>query len=410
MLITKNQFNKIEEIIVYLFGFFFFLDFEVSKLFLYPFGIILILRYFIFKEKLDCGNKNIKYLLISFVCFGVFWNFLAGMSYKPARSFLKISQWIMVVFYLYPVFEKNIEIFKKFILFIILSLAIVFFKTSNQFILNPIERALGFNGISMTGFAGMMAGNIALAFILGKDSWEKKIIYILIYIMSFSLIVFTQMRGALLGMLIGNFCIIFFSMRFKIFIITSVVSTLLIVGCLKGISIPQIERFKTTFNTEENADNESNALRIVMWKNAIWRMKKHPILGSGTKYNEKLFDEYSAQMPENDENEKYLKSIMVIGGFNDAHNMYLNTFVDNGIFSIFHLVIWFVMVPVMFFKNLKLQDKFLRALNIGIGGYFISFYMAGMTWTIWRGNWTLMSYWTMFSVMLYITYGKKEIN
>lgn len=405
--IDKKKFETLEEIIAYFFSISFFLDFDIAKIFPGVMLGIIILRYILFKEKLDCGNEKIKKFFLFFLIFGLIWNFLGSMNYRPSRNYLKIMRWIVLPFYFYPILIEKKEILNRVLSFGAFSFMILFIKSGIQYSnLNPWERVSGINGIDITGFSGMYVSNFALGFVLYEEKIWKKIVFSFLYCMGVLLIIFTQMRSALIGLIIGNILILFSHLKLKTILIVISFTVSIFLFSLKE-NITELSRFKTTFNTEKNISNESNLIRIELWKNAIWRIKQHPVLGSGTNYDKKLFDEYSLNMPENTETEKYIKSRIIEDKYNDSHNMYLNGVSDNGIFFLCHLILWFGIIPYLILKNKIIENKFFKNLNSIILGNMGSYYFIGLTWAIWRGIWSPMFFW-MNIVLLLFLYSKEN--
>lgn len=406
----REKFSKIEEIILYLMGLSLFLDFKYSKI-LVPVVIVdLIYRKIVFKEKLNCGNENIKKFIIWFVVIGVFWNFLGGMSYKPARNFLKISRYIPFLFFLYPIFQEKKECLNKFLACSLISYIILLFKIMKEFdYMKPGIRVSGFEGISTTGDIGAIVALFSFGIFLKEEKYLRKIIYFLIFLSGIFITIATQGRAPLLSIGVGSAILLFLEILSKLNI-KKILLMILLLSSILLISIKIIpknysNRFKTTFNTEKTVNNASNGLRIEMWKIGLKRIKENPILGSGTKYDkENLFRKFSEELPENTEAEKNYKYQLLNYGFNDAHSMYINAVVDNGVYVLALFIIWFGIPIYLLFKHKEaLLDKYF----LGSLGGLSAILIIGAFWMLWRTP-EQMYFWILYSIMLSSAYKKEK--
>ncbi|MHA4988126.1 O-antigen ligase family protein [Cetobacterium somerae] len=406
----RESYYKLEEFLLYLIGLCLFLDFEYTKI-LVPIVVIdLIVRKIFFKESLNCGNENIKKFIIWFLIIGVFWNFLGGMSYKPARNFLKISRYISFVFFLYPLFQENKKYLNRFLLCTLGSYLILLIKVIKEY--KPWVRVEGFEGISTTGDVASIVSLFSFGLFLKEKKIIKKIIYFIIYISGIFVTIATKGRAPLLSIATGTFilfCLEIYS-NFSLKKIASILG-LLIIGTFIGINyLPEntTDRFKTTFHTEKTDENSSNGLRIEMWKIGLKRVKENPIFGSGTKYDkDNLFKKFTERLPENSEVEKKYKNYLLNLGFNDAHNMYINAMVDNGIYTLALLIMWFGIPIHLLIKCCK--ERVLNGYYLGSIGGVISILIIGLFWMFWRTP-EQMYFWVLYSIMLASVYRKEEIE
>lgn len=411
-MISREKFQKIEEGILYLFGLSLFLNYEITKALITVIIIVLILRKMLFKEKLNCGNEKIKNFLLFYIIFGTIWNFLGGMSYKPARSFLKMARYIPFLFFMYPIVENKRDTLKKFGICCLVSYLYLFQKVLVQFVSEKYYRVSGIEGINVTSVVASIVGSFTFSFLLNERDILKKIGYLIIYLSSFFVLVATKGRGALVALILMTIVTsgIYIYEKINVKNVLIGLLSILVIGSLSYKQIPQdsIHRFKTTFNTEQTGDNTSNYLRIEMWKSAIWRVKQKPILGYGTKYDPKdMFRVYAENMPETTSTERYFKDIL-LKSFDDAHSMYLNALVDNGIFILSLIVIWFLIPSYMFFMNIrkiKKKDIFIGTI-CGLGSFLIQ----GLFWPIWRKP-DQMYFWIFFTILCILSFeeGKEEI-
>ncbi|SJZ57440.1 O-antigen ligase [Cetobacterium ceti] len=411
MFLSRERFNKLEEFVGYLFGLSFFVNFKFSKDLVTVMVVLMVLRYVLFKEKLNCGDEKIKKFLYFFLFGGLIWNYFAGMSFVPVRQYLKIMRWVILPFYFYPVMLRDKKYIYKFMVPFLFGGVLSFFKSGYEFMKSPWTRVQGFDGVPSTGFGGMVLGNIGIGILLCKEKIKEKILGLIILGLGLGLIVFTQMRGALIGLIIGSIIIGVFEINWKKLLIGLGIILVILGVTFKNIEHSRLQRFTTTFDMEKNSGNSSNYTRILLWENGIWRIKKHPIMGSGTNNDKKLFLEYAQTLPENTPFEKYMKYNLIDNEFSDTHNMYINAISDNGIFSLVQFFIWFIFSPYLLLKNLKINDKNLKMINLICGGVLSAYYFSGLTWSVWRNKWTPMIFWICFTGIVYI-YGKlkEELN
>ncbi|MGL5413924.1 O-antigen ligase family protein [Cetobacterium sp.] len=410
---NRERFYKIEEILLYILGLCLFLNFEYTKFLVLLIIIDLIIRKVLFKEELNCGNENIKKFIIWFLIIGMFWNFLGGMNYKPARNFLKISRYIPLLFFLYPLFEKSKKYLERFLLFSLGSYLILLVNVIKEYdYTKPWIRVEGFEGISTTGDIGSIVSLFSFGLFLKEKKIIKKIIYFIIYISGIFVTIATKGRAPLLSIATGTFillCLEIYS-NFSFKKIVSILG-LLIIGTFIGLSyLPEntIDRFKTTFHTEKTDKNTSNGLRIEMWKIGIKRVKENPIFGSGTKYDkENLFRKFVEELPDNTEVDRNYKYQLLNLGFNDAHNMYINAAVDNGIYVLSLLIIWFGIPSYLLFKSYK--DVILNKYYLSSLGGIIAILIVGAFWMFWRTP-EQIYFWVLYSIMLISVYRKEEIE
>ena len=411
-MIKKEKFNKIEEVVLYILGLSIFLDYKFTKMLVAVVIILLFLRKILYKEKLECGNENIKKLIFFYIVVGTVWNFLGGMSYKPARNFLKMARYIPFLFFMYPILKRDKEKLKKFLLCSLISYGILFQKVIKEFIgfQYPWERAVGFEGISVTGDIGAMVSVFSFGLFIDEKKWIKKIIYLIVFLSGIFITIATQGRAPLLSILLGTGFIIILEIYSKINLkkLSIVIGLILMVSFIGIKIIPENykERFETTFKTDKTIENTSNGLRIEMWKIGLKRIKENPILGSGTKYDkDNLFRKFALELPEETEVDKNYKYQLLNLGFNDAHSMYINAVVDNGIFVIVLFILWFGVPGYLYLKYYKVLEE--KKYFLGSLGSIISFLTIGGFWMMWRMQ-EQMYFWIFMSILLVSVYSQRE--
>ena len=405
--ITREQYNRLEEIVLYVFGLSLFINEKLMSNLPFLMIAFLIIRKFVYKEKLECGNERLKKFLIFFLVVGTCWNFIGGMSYKPARAFLKMERYLVLVFYIYPMVKREKKILRNFLIVSILGYLYLLKVVVVQYFQN-IDRVPGIEDVNTTGLIGAVVGSIAGSMAIGEEKTLKKIGYTLLLVSGIFVTIATKGRGPLVSIFVALFfslvIYIFVKKKFKNILITILIGILTLTLFYKTIPQEKLNRFNNIFNTEQSVNNSSNGLRVEMWKNAIWRAKQKPIFGSGTKFDkDKLFQKYIENMPEETNVQKYYKGMMR-KNFDDAHNMYLNALVDNGAFILMLLILWFGIPGYLLFKIKDIEDKNMPiAYIIGI----ISFEAQGLFWPIWRKP-NQSIFWTLLALAVVLTLRKEE--
>lgn len=402
MRISREHYNKIEEGLLYLIGLSLFISYDISKILASVTILVLIGRKILYKEPLECGNENIKKFIIGYVLIGIVWNFIGGMSYKPVRNFLKMARYMPFVFFIYPLFQKKKEFFNRFLICGLGSYLILLEKVLSEYKKNPFGRVWAFEGVNPTGTIGAMVGIFSFGLFISEKNILKKIGFLTIYLSGIWVTVATQGRAPLVGALLGTGLIILlelysnFNIKKMLFLFIAIL--ILVVGGLKAIPPQKLARFKTAFNTEKTVENHSNGLRLEMWKVGIKRVTENPIFGSGTKFDrENLFKKFVEELPEKTEADKNYKYQLLNLGFNDAHSMYINAAVDNGIYVISLLILWFLIPGYLVIKNIKrLADK--RYLLGSVAG-IVAYLTVGAFWMLWRTP-EQMYFWILFTILL----------
>ncbi|MGL4999115.1 MAG: O-antigen ligase family protein, partial [Cetobacterium sp.] len=242
-----------------------------------------------------------------------------------------------------------------------------------------------------------MVSLFSLGYLLKEEKIKIQILNFLIYFSGIYIFTKTQGRSQLLAFMIGSFLLLGYNFVKKINKRKSILMILIILigvaGSYKLIPQQNKSRFLTSLNTEKTVENVSNALRIEMWKIAIQRIKKNKWLGSSTQYKNQDFQYFVEKMPEKDNTDLILKSTLKYGGFNDAHNIYLNIIVENGIFSLAIFILWLIPIYTFFKKNKK---KLLMASY----GAMLGFLIIGLFWNIWEDKSTSLLFYIIISITI----------
>lgn len=390
--INKEKYLRLKEIVLYLFGISFFTNFDIAKMILQVMAVFLLGDIFYFKERLDCGSEKLKKFILFLVIGGVIWNFCADFDYRAARAYFKINRYFIIVFYIYSLVKYKKEILDKFIITLLISYLFLFLQgVKFYFDYQPLgqKRFDSFeNSYMVTSLIATVLGVISFAQILSEKSKKSKLFFLILLGSSIFIITISQTRAALIALIGGMGVVILFTKNIKIIISTIILGIILLIGFFQT---DYSTRFKeNTFNTKIELSNMSNGLRVEMWKNAIWRIKQHPIMGSGTKQGYELFEEYVENMPEETETQRIYKETFE-NGFDDAHSMYLNGLTDSGIFFVLQLFFILVSIPYILLKNKNYKYR------LAILGGCFSYYIYGVVWPLWRHGWDPIFLWLMIA-------------
>lgn len=395
----QDKFIRLKEIMLYSFGVLFFIDESIARHILSFMAFLLVVDIFYYKNKLDCGNKKLKYCILVFIVAGLLWNYMADFNYRAARAFLKINRDFFLVFYIYMLYKQKKESCKFYFISLFVGFLAFMIKTFIYIYKSGIENIGRYRLNSYLGDISNTAllCSILTCFFFGlllseKTRKKEKIIYAIFMSITFIFMLLTLTRAAFLATLAGMVIIVLVNKNIKVIVTSFILLLLLSYGTIKN---PHFSRIKENiFNTKVEKNNGSNGIRVLLWKNAIWRIKQHPIMGSGTKQDDKLFYEYVNNMPEGNPTEKSFKESLK-NNFNDAHNMYLNGFADNGLFYIYSLSLLLVIMPYILLKNKDYKYR------LPLLGALATVAIYGLVWSVWRVGWSCLAVWVLFSLVCY---------
>jgi len=407
-MMEREKFYELEKKLLYLYCGMFFIKYEILKVFIIPMVLIILLRRFFYGEKLNCGNEKLKKFLLILVVGGMIWNFLANFDYRSARAFFKISREIVLPFYIYPIVSRENRVIEGVVKALTLSFLIMAGKTFHNYLDFPGKNgATGFEWVGTTRAMALMASSMSLGGMFSRNSNKIKALSLFVFVLGVGTMIMSNSRAGLVA-LGGSILCTFLISRVDLRKIVVIVMVLGVIAFITPSN--RTKHFKTTFNSEKTIKNFSNGMRIELWKNAIWRIEQHPVMGSGTKNDEKLFKKYANNLPEETKVDRFYKKKMLNSGFNDAHNMYLNIVSDNGVFSIIHLILIFGVLPCLCFKNLKITNSINRSVSLGVSASLVSFYIYGMFWSIWRGDWSRTEFWFLVSLLCCMSFFENDVE
>ena len=326
-----------------------------------------ILKLIFFRKEIKNINKNIYGMFVLLFLIGIITNLLVGRDSGINYFIRENSKFIYSSFLLLFLKDRtekiNISIYLGLILLCIGGIC------ENDWFLSNYTRQ---RGVLILGIIYIIIN--FLENFLKKE--YKKLFSLPVIILSCYTMVVLNSRMAVLVIIgcVSLYClfILFFRREYKVY----KVFVLMFLGAfLTFISLPNSykEHLKTSFYTKNNGSNEA---RIIMWKAGVNIFKENPILGIGTapKTAKKELVEYV----ENNMKDHWLAYDFIKNQpYSRLHSMYIDFFVQNGIFGVLYLLLLFGIIPVEFYKK--------RYETIATSAFFsiLGFYIYGITWSIW---------------------------
>lgn len=365
---NKEKLNIFGEFVSYLYIISVFLNSKLNMKIGYILLGLGILKLIFFRKEIKNINKNIYGMFVLLFLIGIITNFLVLRDNGVNVFINENSKFIYSAFLL--LFLKNK--FKKINISInigIMILCIGIFLKNPWFLDGSYARQ---RGVLILGII-----YIIIDFLENFLKNEYKKLYSLpVILFSCYTMVILNSRMAVL-VIIGCvilYClfILFFRREYKVY---KVFIMLFLGTFLTFVSLPNSykEHLKTSFYTKNNGSNEA---RIIMWKAGVNIFKENPILGIGTapKTAKKELVEYV----ENNMKDHWLAYEFIKNQpYSRLHSMYIDFFVQNGIFGVLYLLLLFGIIPVEFYKK--------RYETVATSAFFsiLGFYIYGITWSIW---------------------------
>lgn len=365
---NKEKLNIFGEFVSYLYVISVFLNSKLNMKIGYILLGLGILKLIFFRKEIKNINKNIYGMFVLLFLIGIITNFLVLWDNGVNVFINENSKFIYSAFLL--LFLKNK--FKKINISInigIMILCIGIFLKNPWFLDGSYVRQ---RGVLILGII-----YIIIDFLENFLKNEYKKLYSLpVILFSCYTMVILNSRMAVL-VIIGCvilYClfILFFRREYKVY---KVFIMLFLGTFLTFVSLPNSykEHLKTSFYTKNNGSNEA---RIIMWKAGINIFKENPILGIGTA--PKTAKKELVKYVENNMKDHWLANDFIKNQpYSRLHSMYIDFFVQNGIFGILYLLLLFGIIPIEFYKK--------RYETIATSAFFsiLGFYIYGITWSIW---------------------------
>lgn len=364
---NKEKLNIFGEFVSYLYIISVFFNSKLNMKIGYILLVLGILKLIFFKEDIKKIDKKVYGAFSILFLIGIITNLLVGRDSGINYFIRENSKFIYSSFLLLFLKDRTEKINISIYLGLILLCIGVIFK--NDWFLGNYTRQ---RGVLILGIIYIIIN--FLENFLKKE--YKKLYSLPVIILSCYTMVVLNSRMAVLVIIgcVSLYClfILFFRREYKVY----KVFILMFLGAfLTFISLPNSykEHLKTSFYTKNNGSNEA---RIIMWKAGVNIFKENPILGIGTapKTAKKELVEYV----ENNMKDHWLAYEFIKNqSYSRLHSMYIDFFVQNGIFGVLYLLLLFGIIPVEFYKK--------RYETVTTSAFFsiLGFYIYGITWSIW---------------------------
>ena len=380
---NKKKINTLGEFVSYFYIISLFLDSKLNMKIGYILLGLGVLKIIFFKDEIKKINKKVYGMFLVIFIIGIITNFFASKT-DGINTFINENSKFLYSMLL-PLFLEKKERIDCIINIGIIIFCIGIFWNKNFILDGNYERQ---RGVLILGII-----YIIISFLENFLKKEYKKLYSLpIIILSCYTMVILNSRMAVLVIIgcVSLYClfILFFRREYKVY----KVFILIFLGVfLTFISLPNSykEHLKTSFYTKNNGSNEA---RIIMWKAGVDIFKNNPILGIGTA--PKTAKKELVKYVENNMKDHWLAYDFIKNQpYSRLHSMYIDFFVQNGIFGILYLVFLFIIIPMEFYKK--------RNETIATSAFFsiLGFYIYGITWSIWSDYGIIQ---TAFQVILAI--------
>lgn len=392
MEIRNNILKTIGEILSYIFILSIFINPKFNMKLSYILLLLAAINYFFIKEKISINKKVYLYFLFLFVQ-GIITNFLSfeeGISYHIKEN--------SKFFYVIPLFffltkKNNNQI--NYILNI--GVLIFCFGILIKFPFYFTESISRQRGILLLGMIYLLIKSIEEIL---NGNWKE--ISIITFIISLITMVYTKSRMAIIVLVI--ILVIYFinyimiNKNYKKGIGIGLI--ILTISLIIYITFPQTYKLhlKTSFQTEKNSSNE---LRIIMWKAGYEILKEYPLFGIGN-HPQRATDELVKYCETHEIDEKFKTSLVRKKEYSRLHNMYIDFFVQNGVFGIFYIILLLIVIPFEYFKSDK--NKITTALFATI----LAFYLYGITWSVWSDYGVVQTLFQIILALFFISMNKKQ--
>ena len=364
---NKKKINILGEFVSYFYIISLFLDSKLNMKIGYILLGLGVLKIIFFKDEIKKINKKVYGMFLVIFIIGIITNFFASKT-DGINTFINENSKFLYSMLL-PLFLEKKERIDCIINIGIIIFCIGIFWNKNFILDGNYERQ---RGVLILGII-----YIIISFLENFLKKEYKKLYSLpIIILSCYTMVILNSRMAVLVIIgcVSLYClfILFFRREYKVY---KVFIMLFLGAFLTFVSLPNSykEHLKTSFYTKNNGSNEA---RIIMWKAGVDIFKNNPILGIGTA--PKTAKKELVKYVENNMKDHWLAYDFIKNQpYSRLHSMYIDFFVQNGIFGVLYLLLLFGIIPVEFYKK--------RYETVTTSAFFsiLGFYIYGITWSIW---------------------------
>lgn len=216
--------------------------------------------------------------------------------------------------------------------------------------------------LSWGNFAAVILLFVIIYLFWGNVSRYQKIFLIFFGLILTLNIIFTQARGAWVGLLVA--LIVLGGLKGKKFLLISIIALLLIFSLLPDT---YTDRFISSFNIEYNLKtNRSNSVRIALWQTSLKMLRDNPINGVG-------YDNYK---------DAYLDNYTIEGvrAFDHAHNNLLNFSAELGLLGLFSFIyLMYIILKKLIIYYISENKVNFKLFHFGSIFLFIIYHVQGLT-------------------------------
>lgn len=226
---------------------------------------------------------NLPIILFTFAMFAS----AIGNPYFEILSKVRRHLMIFIFFYITVANLQNLKQIKRIVTVASVSMGIATIYGTYQHYFLKMSRIEGFlsSPLSFGGFLAIYMIFLIIYFIWGKINLSYRLANFMGTILLGANLLFTQARGAWLALLGGIFTLAWIKNK-------KILVPFIIVCLVLALLLPQtyIERFKSSFDTK---NDDSNLVRIALWKSALLMYRDHWINGIGlNRFKEEYITNY----------------------------------------------------------------------------------------------------------------------
>lgn len=354
-------------------------------------------------KKIELGYKKIMYMFILIFVLGIIWTCFSYDGLHSVGRFIKVNKRFIDMFLLINIIKEKKEflILEKFFLFcggLVGGYYIYdYVKNLKTLSMNLGYRFGGFKNVAYSAGLLMMVSLYVFGVIWNAKNikeLKEKYYYIIVLFLSLSGLLLTKTRAAILGFLAGVIFIVIMKFSIKNFLLLLLATTIVFTVLPKSIKyrVTNITIKKDTENMNKVSDN----FRRVMWKGSIHTWKNNKIFGAGARGTKYWIQKYADENTDKDGN--ILPGIARKNfSYGEAHSIYLNLLAEMGIFSILYFIQFFIFIPMLILKNIKIKED--MGEKLGASSAIVGYYVYGLVWSIWGYYGTIQS---VFQFMIFI--------
>lgn len=222
---------------------------------------------------------------------------------------------------------------------------------------------------------------------LKKGSREKIYFSVILisFIINYEAIILNQSRAAIYTFIFICAVMSFYRFNWR----KVLLSFLLIFGVYfsNPKSIRGFSEHLTVKIEDNNPRQKSDNMRRMVYRGAWEIYKKNPITGIGNAHHVSAYwmQSYMRKLAQDKNEIVNLVDEREFQVMSEAHSMYFNLLMKNGILILAFLIQFFIIIPSLFIKVLKkAEDSEDRANIIGVGAGIAGFLITGITWYLWN--------------------------